>query len=316
MAITEEKVAQLLNKMEGLTVALATPLDIEGNLDIGSLNKLMESVIDGGASCLFPLGWAGEQPLLPRHVLEDMLTETIGINDGRLPVMVGVSEQSLPKALELAQMACEKGADLILATPPYSYPISQDLIFQYFRDLAAESSLPLVVYQNDEVGVRIDLETMVRLSDTPGIVAVKATLPFPELQRYFHHAHRAGRFAVISGDEYLYGAALSLGIRHFTMGGPGNFSPRWCTSIFESAMAGDLDSVRRKQKRLTDFCDAVYLTTGEPYAAVKYVIGKLGLCSPYITPPLRMLSEEQKKPVDAAIVEFKEILSAQAQSWK
>ena len=241
-----------------------------------------------------------------------MLPETIGINDGRLPVMVGVSEQSVPKALKLAHMARDQGADLLLATPPYSYPIPQDLIYEFFRDLAAQSGMPLVIYQNDEVGVRVELETMVRLSETPGIVGTKAYAPFPELQRYFHRANKPGRFAVISGDEYLYAAALSLGIKHYTMGGPGNFCPGWCTSIYDSAMAGDWDSVRQKQKRLTDFCDAIYLTTDSPYAAVKYVLELLGLCSACITSPHRIPPVEQKKQVETAVAEFAEILAGQA----
>ena len=44
MADTNEDIAQLLHKMEGLTVALATPLDEEGNLDVSGLNRLMEAV--------------------------------------------------------------------------------------------------------------------------------------------------------------------------------------------------------------------------------------------------------------------------------
>ena len=77
-------------------------------------------------------------------------------------------------------------------------------------------------------------------------------------------------------------------------------------------MAGDWDSVRQKQKRLTDFCDAIYLSADSPYAAVKYVLEKLGLCSAYITSPTRVLPGEQKKPVDAAVAEFREILAEQA----
>ena len=311
MPLTDENTAQLLQSMEGLIVALATPLDEQGSLDAAGLNRLLEAVFDGGTSCLFPLGWCGEQPLLPRPVQEQMLRETMAINDGRLPVMVGVSEQSLPRSLELAAMARDNGADLILATPPYSYPLPQELIYEFFRDLAAESGLPLVIYQNDEVGVRIELETMVRLSETPGIIGTKAFAPFPELQRYFHHANKPGRFAVISGDEYLYGAALSLGIKHFTMGGPGNFAPGWCTSIYASAMAGDWEAVREKQKQLTDLCDAIYLTTDSPYAAVKYVLELLGLCSARITSPHRELPAEQKEAVAAAVAEHGEILAGQ-----
>ena len=309
MAGKDQSISNLLTTMEGLIVALATPLAEDGKLDIDGLERLIERVIEGGASCLFPLGWCGEQPLLTRSVNEAMMRETCRIAAGRLPVMVGVSEQSIPKALELAALARKAGADLLLATPPYSYPIPQELIYNYFKELASQSNRPLVIYQNDELGVRVELETMVRLSEIPGLIGVKAYVPFVELQRYFHRAHKPGQFSVISGDEYLFGAALLLGIRHFTMGGPGNFSPGWCTGIYRSALEADWEAVREKQKKLTDFCDAVYFGVDSAYAAVKYILERLNICSARISSPHRILPSEQKKKIDAAIEEFRDILA-------
>ena len=308
MTTSKADVPQLLRRMEGLIVALATPLDEKGSLDLAALNRLVEAVITGGTSCIFPLGWCGEQPLLTRSIQEAVMNETVRLVGGRVPVMMGISEQSLPRALELAELAREAGADLILATPPYSYPIPQSLVFGFFEDLAAESGMPVVMYRNDEVGVGFEFETLMELSQVPGIVGVKAYAPFHELQRYYHRMDKPGRFAVISGDEYLYGAALGLGIKHFTMGGPGNFCPAWCTAIFQTAMSGEWDSVREKQKRLTDFCDAIYLETDSPYAAVKYVLELLGLCSAYITSPHRALPTDQRQKVKAAVEAFKDIL--------
>ena len=308
MTNTGTDVPQLLQRMEGLIVALATPLDDRGNLDLPGLNRLLEAVIAGGTSCIFPLGWCGEQPLLTRSVQESVMRETVQIVGGRLPVMMGITEQSLPRSVELAELARQAGADLLLATPPYSYPIPQPLVFEYFRDLAGETEMPVVIYRNDEVGVGLEFETLLELSQVPGIVGVKAYAPFPELRRYYHRMDIPGRFAVISGDEYLYGAALGLGIKHYTMGGPGNFCPGWCTAILQDAASGDWDAVREKQKQLTDFCDAIYLETDSPYAAVKYVLELLGLCAAHITSPHRALPADQKQKVEAAVDEFGDIL--------
>ena len=139
--LSSDSISSLLNQMKGLTVALATPLNEGHELDVAGLEQLIERVIAGGASCLFPLGWMGEQPLVSNSTRQAVMAETCRLAKDRLPVMVGVSEQGLPRALEQAEMAREAGADLILSTPPCSYHIPQALIYDYLQELAAASRL-------------------------------------------------------------------------------------------------------------------------------------------------------------------------------
>ena len=306
--LSSDRIASLLDQMKGLTVALATPLNERDELDAAGLERLLERVIAGGASCLFPLGWMGEQPLLSSSARNAMLVETCRIAKDRLPVMVGVSEQALPRALEQAEMARQAGADLILSTPPYSYHIPQNLIYDYFKGLAAASGMPVVVYQNDEVGVTIEEDTLAQISRAPGVVGVKVYMPFLSLQKSFLQADLPGRFAVMSGDEYLYGAALFLGIRHFTMGGPGNLCPGWCVKMYNSAVDGDWDAVGEQQKRLIAFCDALYAGPGTAYATVKYALERLGVCSARISSPHAAIGPEQQKQVNALLEEFADVV--------
>jgi dihydrodipicolinate synthase/N-acetylneuraminate lyase len=222
--------------------------------------------------------------------------------------MVGVTEQSLPRALRWANMAREAGADMILATPPYSYPIPQEWVFHYFKELTRLSRMPLVVYQNDEVAVRVEDDTIGRFSEVPGIIGVKAYMPYLRLQKTFYQYNRPGRFLIMGADEYLYGVGLFLGIRHFTMGGPGNLNMRWCREIFIDALANDWDTVKRKQKRLIEFCDAVYSVAESPYPVVKYVLHRLGVCRDFMASPLQLLGPAQKKKIDLAMKKFSDVL--------
>ena len=302
-------ISGLLGRMKGLTVALATPLDEQGNLDVAGLEKLIGRVMDGGASCLFPLGWCGEQPLLLQSVREAVARETCRIATGRVPVMVGVTEHSIPRMMEQVAMAKDAGADLVLTTPPYSYEIPQELIHHFFKELMGQCDLPLVLYQNYETSARIELDTMARLSEIPGIVGVKTYAPFTELQKCFHQLNDPESFAVISGDESLYGAALMEGITLFTMGGPGNLCPAHCTQTFRDAQAGNWESVRQKQRRLVDFCNAVYPCGDTAYAVVKCILQRLGICSAHIVSPHRELSQEQAKGLDAVIKDFPDVLA-------
>lgn len=151
--LSADRIAPLLDQMKGLTVALATTLNEFDEWDAARLERLLERVIAGGESCLFPLGWMGEQTLLSSSARNAMLVETCRIAKGRLPVMVGENEQALPRALQQAEMPRQAGADVILSTPPYSYHIPQNLIYDYFKELADAIKMPVVVYQNDEVAL-------------------------------------------------------------------------------------------------------------------------------------------------------------------
>jgi dihydrodipicolinate synthase/N-acetylneuraminate lyase len=298
----------LLKRMEGITVALATPQTKQGDLDSKALDCLIERVIGNGASCLFPLGWCGEQPLLADPVREAVIRRTCRAAKGKVPVMVGVSEQSLPRALRWAEVAREAGAELILATPPYSYPIPQAWVLNYFKELTRLSGLPLVVYQNDEVGVAVEDETIGRFSEVPGIIGIKAYMSYHRLQKAFYKYNQPGRFAVMGADEYLYGVGLFLGIRHFTMGGPGNVNMQWCREMYKDGLLKDWDAVKQKQKRLIDFCDAIYSAAESPYPVVKYALHRLGVCGDIMSSPLQRLLPAQKKKVDLSLKKFADVL--------
>jgi len=304
----EDITPSLPERLKGITVAMVTPLEASGRLDVDALERLIEQTIANGACCLFPLGWAGEGPLLTESVRQDVLRETCRIAKGRLPVMAGVSEQSLPRAVATATFAKEVGAESILATPPYSYQLPQKFLLRYFEELMAVTEMPLVVYQSSEIGVRMDIETIEHLSEMPGCIGLKTDMPYAELQQAHKRLDCPGRFAVISGDEHIFGTAMFLGVRHFILGGPGNLCLRHCVSTYRSAVAGDWEVVRQKDALLRAFCDAIYQKIDSPYAGVKYAMHRLGICSARITSPIMQLPPEQQQTVITALEQFKDIL--------
>ncbi len=306
---TDDVHRNLLKSLEGITVASMTPLTEEKTLDRDSLYRLIEHLISGGASCIFPLGWAGELPLLTDEVRKDVLKTLCSITNKRVPVMAGVAEQSIDRAKALVEEAEKAGADIILSTMPYSYSINDELIFRYFEELTALSDLPLVIYDNGEIGRVLGTELLRRLSLHSGIIGVKASLDFHTLRDYYFTLDDAGGFQIISGDEFLFGPALFLGIRHFTMGGPGNFAIRYCTTITSHAAAGEWKEAQEKEARLYSFCSEVYSVSDSPYAVSKYVMKNLGIMGDTICSPHRMLTKKETKKADTVIDSYRDVLS-------
>jgi len=299
-------------QLEGITTALATPLTETGGLDVEGLERLVKNHIEKGVSCIFALGWCGEGPLLPDSVREAVIRETCRIANGRVLVMIGVSDQSVERARPMIRVAEESGADLILSTPPYSYDVPPELVENFFISLTKETQLPLVIYENKEIGVQVGLESLKRLGELDQIVGVKATVPAEHLRQYHHQLTNMKRFVVISGDEFIFSYALLLGIRHFTMGGLGNFSARWCTDMIGLAKNEQWEEVVTKQGRMMQFLNAVYgyRATGNatPDAVGKYILSQLGYGSDQVSSPHRRLKEEEKHNVRSLMEEYRDLL--------
>jgi 4-hydroxy-tetrahydrodipicolinate synthase len=302
-------IKRIISNLEGITTALMTPLRSEGSLDVEGYRRLIDKLIDEGIVCLFPLGWAGEGPLLTDALRVQVMRECCTHTAGRRPVMIGVSEQSLSRVQALVRIAEEAGADLLLATPPYSYDITPALVYDFFVALSKMTELPIVIYENGEISVQAGIENLKRLAERTNIVGVKATVSASLLPHYFAELHDPERFAVISGDEMLFGYALFLGMKHFTMGGPGNFCTRWCVETYRAGVEGKLGEVSRRQTEFVNFLERVYATSESPYAVSKYLLKRQAVCNDWINSPHRRLTSDEAKKADSVVEQFPAIFA-------
>ena len=79
----------------GIIPPLVTPLKDNETLDVESLEKLIEHLIAGGVHGLFILGTTGEEQSLSYGVLQQMIRESARINNGRVPLLVCVTDTSM-----------------------------------------------------------------------------------------------------------------------------------------------------------------------------------------------------------------------------
>ena len=132
--------------LEGVIVALLTPVDSGGQVDHGALRALTERLVARGVTGISPLGSTGEGFSLG---LEQRLavTDTVaGSVPAGMPVIPGVFAHNHEQAVaEIAAYAAH-GATAVLAAPPAYYPLDAAEQLSYFSRLADETALPLVLY--------------------------------------------------------------------------------------------------------------------------------------------------------------------------
>ena len=302
--IRNENDRQLLRKLSGMTVALATPLRESGEVDVDALCRLADRTIDHGAAAVFPLGWMGEQPALVNSARREVMDAIVKHVHGKVPVIVGVSEQSLPRTLEQVKYAQEVGADIVLATAPYSYSLTKNVVLDYFRQLAAGSELPLIVYNNSEAHVPLDPVDLQTISEVQGIVGVKDYSNFLQLQRLLENVHRDEDFIVWAAEEYFVGPALLMGAKHSMLGGPGNLIADWVSRMHAAANAGQWDDVSELHRRMVAFCDTLYPLADSAYSTVKAALAILGFGSGRCVPPIPTMDGGGVERVRQVLAQF------------
>ncbi len=135
-----------LTGFHGLTTALQTPLTAQREVDEPPVGRLVNSVLEGGITGLFPLGACGEYAAFNRATRRRVTELFKEVAADRAPFTVGVSDNSTALVLAHIADAKERGANFVLCTPPNFYALHQDEITDFYLRLADEGGVPLIAY--------------------------------------------------------------------------------------------------------------------------------------------------------------------------
>ena len=160
--------------LHGVHTALITPMK-DGEVSYGDLENLISKQIDGNVSGLVPCGTTGESPTLCKDEHLEVIRQTIGMANGKVPVIAGTGANSTQEALFLTENADQAGADAFLIVAPYYNKPSQEGLFSHFSEIAKKTEKPIVLYSiPSRCGIEISTDTVKRLRENhPHICALK-----------------------------------------------------------------------------------------------------------------------------------------------
>jgi 4-hydroxy-tetrahydrodipicolinate synthase len=163
---------------------------------------------------------------------------------GRVPIIVGVSELTTPRAAAFAKDAEVIGADALMVLPAMVYVPTEAELEAHFRTIARASALPIMLYNNPPAyRAAITLDVLARLADEPTIVAVKESAPdtrrFTDLARAF-----GDRFILMAGLDDVALEGLLMGARGWVSGLTSAF-PQESVALVAAVDRGDLEEARR-----------------------------------------------------------------------
>src|SRR3954464_12054513 len=108
-----------MKKFIGTGVALVTPFHKNGSIDFKSLKKLVNRCIENKVEYLVPLGTTGESVTLNKDEKRAILDFVVEVNNGRVPVVLGLGGNNTHEILSLIEETNFEGVDAILSVSPY-----------------------------------------------------------------------------------------------------------------------------------------------------------------------------------------------------
>lgn len=155
-------------------VAMVTPFDSDGELDVVAGRDLAAHLVEQGIDALVLAGTTGESPTTTdeeKVALLKAVREEVG---DKARIIAGAGSNDTRHAVAMAKSAAEAGADgLLVVTPYYSKP-SQAGVEAHFRAVAEATDLPVCLYDiPGRSGIPIDSDTIRRLAEVDTIKAMK-----------------------------------------------------------------------------------------------------------------------------------------------
>jgi 4-hydroxy-tetrahydrodipicolinate synthase len=273
--------------LQGSLVAIVTPMQEDGALDIDALRSLIDFHIEAGTDGIVIVGTTGESPTVSfdEHCL--LIKTAVEHTAGRVPVIAGTGANATSEAIELTTEARALGADACLLVTPYYNKPPQEGLYQHYKAVAEAVDIPQILYNvPGRTACDISNETVLRLSQIPNIVGIKDATG--NMERCSDLIARAPEnFAVYSGDD---ASCMSL----MLMGGRGvisvtaNVAPRLMHEMCMAAMAGDAIKARGINQRLLALHQKLFVEANP--IPVKWVLQQMGMIRSGIRLPLVPLS--------------------------
>lgn len=268
----------------GAGVALVTPFNERSEVDFDALGQIVENQIRGGMDYLVMMGTTAETATLNYLEKREITAFVREKSSGRVPLMAGLGGYDTADTVKKLETADLKGIDGILAITPYYNRPNQEGLYRHFKEMAAHSRVPLILYNvPSRTGVNMEAETVIRLAEScENIIAVKeASGNLTQVSRIIKYA--PPHFKVISGDDVNALPIISIGGKG-VISVIANAYPKKLSDMIHFALAGRIAEATKQHLELTELLKLQF-DDGNP-AGVKVMLHQLGIIQNVLRLPL------------------------------
>ena len=287
------------SNVRGSIVALVTPMQADGSLDLVALDRLIDWHVESGTHALVVVGTTGESATLSVQEHCDLVAHCVQVTGRRISVIAGSGSNSTEEALYFTESARQHGADACLLVTPYYNKPSQKGLYQHFKAVAEAVDIPQILYNvPSRTACDLALETVDRLADLDNIVGIKDATG--DVARGKKLIQRCGdRLAIYSGEDAI-SFSLMMGGADGTISVTANVAPALMAKMCSYALSGDSQRAREIDERLGLLHRNLFLEANP--GPVKWALWKMGLIKKGIRLPLVELDAKFHIQVIEALV--------------
>jgi len=285
-----------MQSLIGTGVALVTPFKKDFSIDIEALHRIINFSIDGGVEYLVVMGTTAENATLTQSEKELVIATVIEVNNGRLPLVLGVGGNNTMQIVEELKSRDFSAFEAILSVSPYYNKPTQEGIYQHFKAIAKASPVPVILYNvPGRTSSNMLPSTVIRLANEfDNVVAIKeAAGDMAQALQLIKNAPKD--FLVISGDDMI---ALPIVLA----GGAGVISvigqgfPKEFSEMIRLGLNRKVNEAFKTQYFLSDCIDMIF-EQGNP-AGIKHVFQSLGIADNTVRLPLVSVDESLAERLD------------------
>ena len=294
-----------MEKIKGIVPPMVTPLLDNMRIDYEGADRIAGRMIDAGVAGIFILGTTGESQSIAMHLRYEFVKHVCGYVNGRVPVLVGVTETSMEDCLALATHARDCGAAAVVAAPPYYFPANQEELFIWYTALADSCPLPLYLYNMpSKVKVFLEVPTVEALSKHPNIIGIKDSSNNHEYFKQIIGIFKDSDFGTYMGPEEFTSEMVKSGCDGGVNGGA-NLFPELFVNSYKAAASGNVALAEEYQRKIMYLSESLYRLAPSSDASfllgLKCALGVKKLCSPYVAYPYRQFDGAMLERVELII---------------
>ncbi len=282
-------------KMNGCIPPMITPFKEHGELDVKSLETLVEFLSEN-VHGVFINGSYGCGALMSLEERKQVAEITKKVSGGRIQVVNQVGTTTNGETVELIKHSKEIGVDAVAAVAPYYFTHNEDSILYFYEDMVkAAGDMPVYVYNNPKFqGYPMSLNTIKKLKDL-GVHGVKDATFDIMIHANYHRVLGAEGFDVVLGTEAMWLSACVLGTKAF-IPGLANAFPEINVKMYNEGIKGDYEACRETQFMVNKCRDIMYLAKSTQLA-IYAMLDVRGVIKAYPRAPFIAAGENEKAAI-------------------
>lgn len=290
-------------KYRGVVVPMVTPVTQGGELDVAAVERIIEFFAQHNVAPLL-MGTTGEGNSVSAADGQLLVETAVNAAKGRILIYAGLTGNCFIEQIKQAEAYTRAGADVIVATLPSYYALTEQQMYDYYYTLAECITGPLMLYNIlATTHMSIPVGVIKRLADHPNIVGLKdSERDLERMQQCVALSKDREDFAYFCGWAAQSAYSLSIG-GDGIVPSTGNYVPDMFNDLYDAAVKDDMETANRLQDETNEIAKIYQAgrTLGQSLAALKVMMSTKGLCDPWMLMPLTRLPQDEEQAIKAKL---------------